>query len=32
MSMREKGPCLSLYSPRGRVTGQFSERVLVGYV
>jgi hypothetical protein len=26
--MREKGPCLALYSPRGRVTGQFRERVL----
>jgi hypothetical protein len=32
MRMREKGPCLALYSPGGRVTGRFRERVLVGYV
>jgi hypothetical protein len=30
--MIEKGPCLALYSPRGRVTSRFEERVLVGYV
>jgi hypothetical protein len=30
--MKEKGPCLALYSPGGRVTGRFEERVLVGYV
>jgi hypothetical protein len=32
MRMREKGPCRALYSPRGRVTGRFRERVLVVYV
>jgi hypothetical protein len=31
MCMREKGPCLALYSPGGRVTSRFGERVLVGY-
>jgi hypothetical protein len=30
--MKEKGPCLTLYSPGGRVTSRFEERVLVGYV
>jgi hypothetical protein len=30
--MREKGPCLALYSPGGRVTGRFKERVIVVYV
>jgi hypothetical protein len=30
--MREKGPCLALYSPGGRVTSRFEERVLVEYV
>jgi hypothetical protein len=30
--MREKGPYLALYSPEGRVTGRFRERVLVVYV
>jgi hypothetical protein len=29
---RERGPCLALYSPGGRVTSRFEERVLVGYV
>jgi hypothetical protein len=29
---REGGPCLTLYSPGGRVTSQFRERVLVVYV
>jgi hypothetical protein len=29
---REKGPSLALYSPGGRVTGRFRERVLVVYV
>jgi hypothetical protein len=28
----EGGPCLALYSPRGRVTSWFRERVLVEYV
>jgi heterodisulfide reductase subunit C len=28
----ERGPCLTLYSPRGRVTSRFRERVLVEYV
>jgi hypothetical protein len=28
----ERGPCLALYSPRGRVTSRFRERVLVEYV
>jgi hypothetical protein len=28
---RDRGPCLALYSPGGRVTSQFEERVLVGY-
>jgi hypothetical protein len=32
MRMREKGPYLALYSPGGRVTGRFRERVLVVYV
>jgi hypothetical protein len=31
-NLREKGPCLALYSPVGRVTGWFRERVLVVYV
>jgi hypothetical protein len=31
-NLREKGPCLTLYSPGGRVTGRFRERVLVVYV
>jgi hypothetical protein len=30
--MLEKGPCLALYNPRGRVTSQSRERVLVEYV
>jgi hypothetical protein len=30
--MLEKGPCLTLYSPGGRVTSRSRERVLVGYV
>jgi hypothetical protein len=29
---RERGLCLALYSPGGRVTSRFEERVLVGYV
>jgi hypothetical protein len=29
--MREKGPCLALYSRGGRVTSRFEERVLFGY-
>jgi hypothetical protein len=29
---RERGPCLALYSPVGRVTSRFEERVLVMYV
>jgi hypothetical protein len=32
MRMREVRACLALYSPGGRVTGRFGERVLVGYV
>jgi hypothetical protein len=28
---RDRGPCLALYSPGGRVTSRFEERVLVGY-
>jgi hypothetical protein len=28
---RDRGPCLALYSPGGRVTGRFEKRVLVGY-
>jgi hypothetical protein len=32
MCMRERGPCLALYNPGGRVTSQFEERELVGYV
>jgi hypothetical protein len=28
----ERGPCLALYSPGGRVTSRFKERVLVEYV
>jgi hypothetical protein len=32
MCMREKGPYHALYSPGGRVTSRFEERVLVGYV
>jgi hypothetical protein len=31
-NLREKGPYLALYSPGGRVIGQFRERVLVMYV
>jgi hypothetical protein len=27
-----RGPCLALYSPGGRVTDRFRERVLVMYV
>jgi hypothetical protein len=30
MRMRDRGPCLALYSLRGRVTSRFGERVLVG--
>jgi hypothetical protein len=29
--IRERGPCLALDSPGGRVTSRFEERVLVGY-
>jgi hypothetical protein len=29
---RDRGPCLALYSPIGRVTGRFEERVLVVYI
>jgi hypothetical protein len=29
---RGKGSCLTLYSPGGRVTSRFEERVLVVYV
>jgi hypothetical protein len=32
MRMRERAPYLALYSPGGRVTSQFEERVLVVYV
>jgi hypothetical protein len=32
MRMRERVPCLALYSPGGRVTSRFEEGVLVGYV
>jgi hypothetical protein len=28
----EKGPCLALYSPEGRVSSRFRKRVLVEYV
>jgi hypothetical protein len=28
---RERGPYLAFYSPGGRVTSRFEERVLVGY-
>jgi hypothetical protein len=28
----ERGPCLALYSPGGRVTSRFRERVVVEYV
>jgi hypothetical protein len=28
----ERGPCLALYSPGGRVTSRFRERVLAEYV
>jgi hypothetical protein len=28
----ERGPCLALYSPGGRVTSRFRERVLVEFV
>jgi hypothetical protein len=28
---RDRGPFLALYSPEGRVTSRFEERVLVGY-
>jgi hypothetical protein len=31
-NLREKGPCLALYSPGGRVIGRFRERVLVVYI
>jgi hypothetical protein len=31
-NLREKGPCLALYSLGGRVTGRFRERVLVVYI
>jgi hypothetical protein len=31
MRMREKGPCLALYSQGGRVTSRFEKRLLVGY-
>jgi hypothetical protein len=30
--LRERGPYLTLYSPGGRVTSRFRERVLVGYI
>jgi hypothetical protein len=29
---RDRGPCLALYNPGGRVTSRFGERVLVVYV
>jgi hypothetical protein len=29
--VRDRGPYLALYSPRGKVTSRFEERVLVGY-
>jgi hypothetical protein len=29
---RDRGPCLTLYSPGGRVTSRFEEIVLVMYV
>jgi hypothetical protein len=29
--LRDRGPCLALYSPGGRVTSRFEERALVGY-
>jgi hypothetical protein len=29
--IRERGHCLALDSPGGRVTSRFEERVLVGY-
>jgi hypothetical protein len=32
MRISEKGPCFALYSPGGRVTSRFRERVLVVYV
>jgi hypothetical protein len=32
MWMRERDPCLTLYSPGGKVTSQLGERVLVVYV
>jgi hypothetical protein len=32
MHLSGEGPCLTLYSPGGRVTSRFSERVLVVYV
>jgi hypothetical protein len=28
---RDRGPFLALYSPRGKVTSRFEERVLVVY-
>jgi hypothetical protein len=28
---RDRGPCLALYSPGGRVTSRIEERVLVRY-
>jgi hypothetical protein len=31
-NLREKGPCLTLYSPGGRVTGPIRERILVVHV
>jgi hypothetical protein len=30
--MRDRGPCLALYSPGGMVTSRYGERVLVMYV
>jgi hypothetical protein len=30
--MRDRGTCLTLYDPGGRVTSRFEERVLVAYV
>jgi hypothetical protein len=29
--LRDRGPCIALYSLGGRVTSRFEERVLVGY-
>jgi hypothetical protein len=28
---KDRGPCLALYSPGGRVISRFEERILVGY-